>query len=89
MTNADITAHAKRIADSIPNFRKPGLLLLRANNSKTAIRKWAIAFVKSNTRDVLHPVIVGKIAKQLIDLLGLKKRRKYRYAKLGNKQIIS
>lgn len=89
MTNTDIAEHAKRIADSIPEFRKPGLLLLRASKSKTAIRKWAVNFVKDNTRDVLHPVIAGKIAKQLIDLLGLNKRRRYKRAKLGDKPTIS
>lgn len=89
MTNIDIQKHAERIASSIPAHRRPGLLLLRANNSKTAIHRWAREFVRNNTREVLHPVILGKIAKQLIDLLGLTKRRKYRYAKLGNKQTIS
>lgn len=89
MTNKEIIAQAQRIANSIPDFRKPGLLVLRANKSRTAIRKWAVSFVRNNTRDVLHPVIAGKIAKQLIDLLGLNKRRRYKRAKLGDKPTIS
>ena len=85
MTNIDIQKHAERIASSIPDHRRPGLLLLRANNSKTAIHGWAREFVRNNTREVLT-----RIATILTDILGLKKRRKYRKnAKLGNKQIIS
>lgn len=86
MTNIDIQKHAERIASSIPAHRRPGLLLLRANNSKTAIHRWAREFVRNNTREVLTPVEEGKIAVILTDILGLKKRRKYRKnAKLGDK----
>ena len=86
MTTADIQKHAERIADSLPTHRRPGLLLLRATNSRTAIHRWAREFVRQNTRELLTPVEEGRIAAVLVNLLGLKKRRRYhRNAKLGDK----
>jgi hypothetical protein len=86
MTTSEIQELAQCIADSIPVYRRPGLLTLKATHSKSAIRRWSREFVRQNTRDLLNPVVEGRVAAVLVNLLGLKKRRRYRRnAKLGDK----
>lgn len=86
MTVAEMRACAERIASSIPEHRKPLLLLLRAKNSKTAIHRKVRELVRQSVREILSPEHEGRIAVMLTQILGLNKRRRYRkHAKLGDK----
>ena len=77
MTNKEVISEAVRIVEAIPQHRLPLLLLIRANKSRTEIRGWAQMLVRQSSRNLLSAVEEGRIARRVILLLGLNKRRKY------------
>lgn len=77
MKQREVIFEAERIAAAIPQYQRPLLLLVRANKSRAEIRGWARMLVRQNTRNILSAVDEGRIAKKVISLLGLNKRRKH------------